>query len=244
MLDSVKKAFVLSLKALKLFYLLAAVNIMINVINFFVIPTPAQAGLSLGKSLLIIALTILFSLVVIFITGGCLAYVKGLIKTGSANLSSFAGNARKYFLSFLAVLLIIMLAFLILGVILFMILGILPDTLKPLTTIIIVAAFIALAVLVLMSPYALVGSDLNVVKSISKGMLIGKKHFSKLLGIMAIMFLVAVVIMAVAGIISGIFSFILRPISGFIAAIIMAIANSAMAVLVNIAYMDYYLKNA
>jgi hypothetical protein len=107
-----------------------------------------------------------------------------------------------------------------------------------------IAALLALLVLLIMPGYALVGSDLSVVESIKKGVLVGKKNFLKVLGIIAIMFLVSVILLIVATIIIGILSFALRPISNFIAAIIMAIGYAAIGILASIAYMDFYLKSA
>jgi hypothetical protein len=243
MMGSVKKAFTLSGKAMKLFFVLAAVNIVMNVINFLVIPPPAQTGMTLGKSLLVILLTVLFSLIAVFITAGALVHIKGLIKTGTAKLASFISDAVKYFARLLGVILIILLAFLIVGILFFTIRGVMPAALKPLTIAIMTLVFIVLAIFILMVPYALVGSDLSVIESIKKGILLGGKNFFKILAVMAIMFGIAVVVIVIAGIITGLLSFLLRPISGYITAIVMAIASSIMTILVNIVYMDFYLKN-
>lgn len=244
MIDSIKKAFVLSVKALKLFYVIAAFGVIANVINLLIIPTPADVEMSLGKSFSVIGLTILFSLIGLFIAGGALAYVKELIKVGSANLATFIDNGKKYFLQLLGITLLIMLLFLILGILLFLIIGILPNALRPLMRIIMVVIFLALGVLLLMPSYALVGSDLGVIESIKRGITVGKNNFLKILGILIIMFLVAIAMTAVASVITGILSLILRPISSYVTAAIMAIANAVMALLMNIAFMDFYLKSA
>ena len=243
MIDSVKKAFALGVKALKLFYVLAAVNIVINLINFLIIPAPVNVEMTLGRSFAVIGLTILSVLVGVFVYGGALAYVRELIKAGAADVASFVDNGKKYFLRLLAVSVVVLLAFLILGIVSSIIVGILPNVLRPLMIIIIAPAFIALTVLLIMSGYALVGSDLGVIESIKKAILVGKENFLKILGILAIMFLIGVAVMVTASLVSGILSFILRPISGLITAIIMAVANAVLTVLVSIAYMDFYLKN-
>ena len=99
MMESVKKAFTLSGKAMKLFCVFAAVNIIMNIINYLVIPAPVQTEMALGRSLLVILLTVLFSLITVFITAGALLHIKGLIKTGAANLASFISDARSSFTS-------------------------------------------------------------------------------------------------------------------------------------------------
>ena len=240
MIESVKKAFTLSVKAAKLFYIVAAVNIISNIINLLVVPQPGEGEMGVGKSLFVLVLTLLFFAIGVFITGGILARLKELIKAGTLNLASFINDARKYFLQLLAVVLIILFALLIVGVLLFVILGIVPNVLR---IIIMVAAFVALTIFLVMIPYALVANDLSIVESIKKGILIGKKYFLQILGIIAIMFGVAVVLMIAASIVTGILSFILRPLSNIIAAIIMALVNAAIALIVNIAYMDFYLKS-
>lgn len=241
MVDSVKKAFILSAKALKLFYVIAVANIIANVINVLAIPAPVGAEMTAGRSFLVMALTILFFLLAIFITSGALTYIKELIKTGTANITSFIDNAKKYFLRLLGITFFTLLLFFILGILLFTILGFVPAALKVILTIL---AFVAVIVFLMMIPYALVVEDLGVIASIKKGILVGKKHFLKILGIIAIMFGVAIVVIVAASIIIGILTVILRPMASFIAAIIMAVANAVMVILVNITYMDFYLKNA
>ena len=244
MIDSVKKAFVLSVKALKLFYILAAVNIVANIINFLVIPAPVNVEMSIGRSFAVMGLTILFALVGLFVYGGALAYIKELIKVGAANLDSFVDNGKKYFVRLLAVSALIFLVTLVVGIALFILLGLLPQALKPLIILIMTLVFIALAVLLIMPAYALVANDLGIIESIKKGISVGKKNFLKILGILAIMILVVIGVMIAASLVSGILSFILRPISGLVAAIVMAIANAVLTVLVSIAYMDFYLKSS
>lgn len=243
MIDSIKKAFALSAKALKLFYVVAAFGIVANIINLLVIPAPVAGEMSLGKSIMVIAFTILFSLLGLFVACGALAYVKDLIKAGSANIASFIDNGKKYFLRLLGVTILIMLVFLAVGAVLFLITGLLPAALRLVMTVIMMLAFLGLGVLLLMPAYALVAGDLGVVESVKKGIDVGRKNFLKILGILAIMLLIAVGVTVAASVITGILSLILRPVSSFVAAIVMAIANAVMAVLVNIAYMDFYLKS-
>ena len=244
MLESVKKAFTLSGKALKLFYVMASCIVLTNIINVLVIPAPVNVEMSLGKSLLVILLTLLILLVTIFITGGALAYIKELIKTGSASLSPFVNNAKKYFLRLLGIVATIILIFIILGVALFRIIDSTQGALKASIIILMVLTFIILSVLLILSPCALVGDDVSVIEAIKRGILIGMKNFLKVFVIMLIMFLITLVVLIVASVITGLLSFILKPIANFITAIIMGIAYAALATLTNIAYMDVYLKNA
>ena len=246
MMDSVKRAFALSAKALKLFYLLAAVNVVTNLISNWVIPAsvdPMNMEMSAGRSFGVIGITGIFSLISVFIYSGSIAYVRDLIKTGSGNLAPFADNGKKYFLRLLAVIALIILVYLIIGIILSVILGILPQAIKGLLVAFMVLVFIALSVLFVMPAYALIGSDMRVIESIKRGVQVGRNNFLKILGIMAILALVFIGVVIVASIVTGILSLIFSPLVNVIGSIIMAIVSAIFAILVNITYMDFYLKS-
>jgi hypothetical protein len=243
MMDSVKKALTLSAKALKLFYVLAVANIVANIVNLLLVPAPVDAEMSIGKSFAVIGISIVFALLGIFIYSGALVYVKDLIKGGAANLASFVDNGKKFFLRVLGVSVLLTLVTLGVGIIGFAILALLPQILKPVMILIMILAGISLAVLFIMPSYALVANDLGVIDSIKKGLIVGKNNFLKILGLLAIMLLIATVVLIVVTIISGILSFILRPAASFVAAIVMALYYAAVTILVAIAYMDFYLKS-
>ncbi len=243
MMESVKKAFALSVKALKLFYVIVAFNIIANIVNLMTVPAPADE-MTAGKSFFVIILTVVISLAAVFIASGSLAYIRDLIKTGSAQLASFAVNGKKYFLRLLGVTVLIMLAFLILGAALVFITNLMPAALRVVMRILMIFVFIAAAVLFVMPAYALVGGDLGVIAALKKGLEVGSKNFLKILVMALVLFLIAIVITVVASFITGIVSLILRPLAGYIAAIVMAVTSAVLAVLVNLTYMDFYLKSA
>ena len=244
MMDSVKKAFTLGQKALKLFYAVACFNVVANLINVLIIPAPVNNEMTMARSVLVIIITLLISLAAIFVTGGSVAYVKELIKTGATELAAFLENAKKYFLPLLAITLIIVVVFLIIGLIFTVITGLMPGVLKGLTAVLMIAVFVVLSVFLIMAPYIMISGDVGVADAIRGSVLFARNNFLKILGIMAIMFAIALVIMIVASLLTGILSFILRPLSRIITAVIMAVVNAIMAILVHIAYMDFYLKNA
>ncbi|MBN1871469.1 MAG: hypothetical protein JW800_02745 [Candidatus Omnitrophica bacterium] len=244
MIDSVKKAFTLGKKALKLFYVLACFNIMANLVNVMIIPAPVDAEMSLGRSMLVIIVTLLIAVAAVFITGGSIAYVRELVKTGATELTTFLENAKRYFLPLLAVSLIIIVLFLLIGIIFSVITGVMAGVLKAIVLLLMILAFIVLSVLFIMAPYMLIGRDVGVMDAIKGSLLFAKDNFLKILGIMAIMLGIALVVMIVASFFTGVLSFILKPLSRVITSIVMALVNAAMAILVNIAYMDFFLKNA
>jgi len=240
MIESIKKAFILSVKAVKLFYIVAAVNILANVVNLLVIPAPVEAEMSVGRSFLVLGIAILFLLIAIFITGGMLAYVKDLVKAGTANLAPFIDNSKKYFVRILC-LGLILLAIFIIGILVNRILAFLPNALRVIVMILI---SVAVGIFLVMAPYALVANELRVVESLKKGISVARKNFAKILGLILIMLGIYIVLLIAASVIIAILSLILRPLSSYITAIVIAIAMAVQAVLVNIAYMDFYLKSA
>ena len=244
MIDSVKRAFTLSQKALKLFYVLACFNIIANLVNILVIPAPVNAEMSVGRSFLVIVVTLIISLAAVFVTGGSVTYVRELIKTGATELTTFLENAKRYFLPLLAVTLIILVLFLVIGIVFSVLSGVMPGALKGIMILLMILLFIVMSVFFIMAPYILIGSDVPVMDAIKGAILFGKNNFLKILGIMAIMFGIALVVMIVSSFFTGVLSFILRPLSRVITGVVMALVNAVMAVLVNIAYMDFYLKNS
>jgi len=244
MLDSIKKAFVLMPKALKLFYVLTGIAVVMNLINLLVIPAPVDTEMSLGRSFAVIGLTAVFAVIGLFIYGGALAYIKELIKSGSGNIASFLDNSKKYFLRILGITALVFLIFLILSVLSVIIVGVMPNVIKVIISIIMVLAFITLSILFVMPGYAAVGSDLGVVESIRKGVLVGKKNFLAILLMMLIIFAIAIAVIGVTSLITGLTALISRPLSGFVSALLMAAANSAMTILIGTAFMDLYFKKS
>ena len=242
MLDSVKKAFALFPKALQLLYIIAAVNIVTNIINILTIPAPVDAEMTLGRSLFVIALFFLYGAITLFIGAGMLGYVKELVKNGASTIASFTANGKKYFLKVLALTILMLIAVGIVAAI-FLLLGkVVPGALKPVLAILAVLAGIILAILLLLAPYALVGSELGVIASIKKSVQVGRKGFLNIIVVVLVLFLVSLAILIAASFLSGILSLILKPLARYVVAIIMAIVSSIIWILANIAYMNLYLK--
>lgn len=242
--SSVKSAFLLCPKALKLFYVLLGFHVTVNIVNLLVIPPPVEAGMSAARSFLIVILTVLFIGLYIFIYSGAIAYIRDLIKTGTANLASFINNGKKYSLRFLGVSAITAAAFTIYGFLARTIVALLPGLVKLPAVLIVILAGIALLILFLMPVYALIASDLGVIASVRKGILTGKNNFLKILLLLLMIFVLSVVVMIGASIITGIFTLLLRPVARFITALTMAVVHAFLiGVLTSIAYMDCYLKS-
>ncbi len=244
MMDSIKKAFMLSMAAVKVFIVIGVFNIIVNIINLIIIPAPVSAEMDLKKSFTVLGMGLVFFLAAVFVQGGIVAYIRDLVKTGSANLASFISNCSKYFLRMLGLVLITVVIVLGWGILFFGALPLLVPALKTLFVILGLIFIIGMVILLILPAYALVGSELGAVAAIRKGVSITVSNFLQILGILIILILVAIVVMFLASFITGILAIPLKQAGGYIAAIVMAISSAIVTLLADIAYMDFYLKKS
>lgn len=244
MLDSIKKAFMLSVAAAKVFLVIIIFNIAINVINLMIIPAPVNAEMDIKKSLTVIGLGLIFFLAAVFIQGGIIAYIRDLVKAGSASLASFISNCGKYFMRMLGVILITVLIAVGWGVLFFGILPALLPALKVVSIILGLVFLIGMLILLILPAYALVGSDLGVMSSLRKGVSVTTSNLLQIIGILVILVIISIAVMFVASFVTGLLSIALKGIVNYVAAIVMAIASAIITLLADIAYMDFYLKKS
>ncbi len=243
-MDSIRKAFVLSLKAANIFCVLIVFNIIVNTINLMIMPAPANTEIILQKALAVIGASLMFFLLAIFMQGGIISYVRELVKTGSASLAPFLGNCAKYFLRMLGVVIITILIALGWGLLFFGILPVMLPALKIASIIIGLVFLTGIMILLILPAYALVGGDLGVMASIRKGIATAAANFLKVAGILLILVVVGVITMFIASLITGILSIALKSAVSYVAAAVMAIASAVITLIGNIAYMDFYLKKS
>ncbi len=244
MMDSMKKAFVLSLKAANIFCVIILFNIIVNAINLMIIPAPVNAEMTPHRFLAVIGAGLVFFLLAIFIQGGIIAYIKELVKTGSVSLAPFLGNSAKYFLRMLSIVLITILIALGWGVLFFGIIPAMVPVLKVVSIIIGLIVLIGIMILLILPAYALVGSDLGAMASIRKGVAITAANFLKVVGILLILIVVGAAAMFIASFITGLLSIMFKNIVNYVAAIVMAVSSAIVTLLADIAYMDFYLKKS
>jgi hypothetical protein len=244
MLDSIKKAFMLSVAAAKILLVIIVFNVIVNVINLMIIPAPVNAEMTIQKSLTVIGLGLLFFIVAIFIQGGVIGYIRDLVKSGSANLSPFISNSGKYFMRMLGVILITLLIAVGWGVIFLGILPALVPALKVVSIILGLVLLIGILILLIMPAYALVGSDLGAMASIRKGVSTATSNFLQIVGILVILVIISIALMFVASFITGLLSIVFKGAANYVAAVVMAISSGIVTLLADIAYMDFYLKKS
>jgi len=245
MIDSIKKAFALSPKALQAFYILAAFNVLVALLSIAIVPAPAAAPanqeMSLGRSLVVILYTVLIFVITAFVTAGVVTYARDLIKTGTANIADAISNAKKYYLSFLGLIALIIAVFIFLSIVLTALTAPFPAMIRALLMILV---FVPLTVLIVMSPYHLIARDAKVFDSFKASIEMAKKRFLKILGLMAIIFVIALVVWIVASFFAGVLSLAFKPMQRLLTGVIFAVVNAAISVFVNITYMGFYLKNS
>ena len=243
-MDSIKKAFMLSVAAAKVFLVIAVFNIVVNIINVLIIPASANAEMDLKKSLAVIGVFLLFVLLAVFIQGGVIAYIKELVKSGSASLKPFIGNSSKYFLRMLGIVLITIVIGLGWGVLFFAVLPMLLPALKTALLILGIMFLIGIMILLILPAYALVGSDLGAIAAIRKGVSVAAFNLLKVIGILAILVIISIAVMFVASFITALLAIPFKQAGNYIAAVVMAISSAIVTLLADIAYMDFYLKKA
>lgn len=244
MFDSIGKAFVLSLKAVKIFCVIVALNLLVNAINLMIIPAPVDAEMNLQKSFAVIGAWLLFFLLAVFIQGGVISYVRDLVRTGSASLAPFAANCAKYFTRMLGIALLTMLIVLGWGLLLFAILPILLPPLKAVLIVLGIAILIGFMILLILPGYALIGSDLGVMPALRKGVSMAAANFLKMTGILIVLIIIGVAAIFSASFIAGLLSLALKQAVGYVAAIVMAVSSAVITLLADISYMDFYLKRS
>jgi hypothetical protein len=244
MVGSVKRAFMLSAAAAKVFCIIVVFNIAVNVINLSIMPAPIKTEMSTAKSFTVVGVSVLFFLAAVFIQGGIIAYIKELVKSGSANLASFVGNSAKYFLRMLAIVLITILVVLGWGVLFFGMLPIFLPSLKVLFAILGLIFLIGMIILLILPAYALVGGDLGAMAAIRKSVSMTISNFLQVIGILAVLVLIGIVVMFAASLMIGLLTIPFKQSSGYIAAVAMAISSAIVTLLADIAYMDFYLKKS
>jgi len=243
--ESVSKGFGVAKKSLGLVLVLFAFGFVFNLINLFLAP-PTGPDVTQTPPPALVAVMVVFIFLSIFFQAGSMVYVRDLIKAGTANFGNFTSGGGKYYVRML-----------LLGIVVSLIVGVLvllaalvaaflqnqPVVSVPLM--ILCAAFgIYFAVLLFLSPYAVVVDEKGVGASIKLSMKLVKKNILSLLGISALMILIGFGIgLILGGIFAGL-SFLIKAemASQIIFAFLSSLVNSFLGVFVTGAFMNFYLS--
>lgn len=247
-MEAIKKGFGVAAKGMGLVLVLFIFNAIWNLASIPLTPKPGQTPAA-GITGIAAVFSILFILISIFIQGGALGVVRDYLKTGSMKLSGIASYGLKYYLRLLGLGLIIVLIIAIAG----LIAALLVAATQPLNNMIvtIIATIIAIVVgalaiynvyLLIMSPYALVCGDMNIIDSMKNSIKVVRSAVGKVLLLLVLLILISLGIGFILGFVTGAISAIMPAnIGQIIMSIVQSILNAYLGVVMMASFMSFYL---
>jgi hypothetical protein len=247
--ESVSKGFAVTKKSMSLILLLFVFGFIFNLLNLFLVPpapAPVAGAAAQAPSPALIAIAATFILLTIYFQAGSMAFIRDLLKTGSANLGNFKAGGGKYYLRLfvlgLAVSLIVG-VFVLLAALSVALLQKLPFVSVPLA-ILFAALGIYFVLLLFLAPYVAVVDDKGARASIKLSMKLVKKNILTLLGISVIMILIGFGLGLILGAILAGVSIVIKVVvvSHVIFAFLSSLVNAFLGVFVTGAIMTFYLS--
>lgn len=202
-------------------------------------PDPVTSALMIGAGIVFVFLTIFFQ-------SGSLGYVRDRVKGAAVGMSTFFESGRRYYLSVLAVALVVTL---IIGV--FVILAAVSATLfaesAQVLSVILALAFAALGIsfviLLFLAPYIIVADGVKAAAAMRQSMTVVKKNLGILLGLSLLLVLVG---FGVGLLLGALFAALALVIQGMVSQVIFAVLSSAvnayLGVVVTGSFMTMYLS--
>lgn len=201
----------------------------------------------------IVALSVIFILVNIFIQAGVFGLLKDSIASeAKAKLGDFAKYGGKFYMRLLGIGLLILLgialAVLIVGV-LFSVGAIVKNVVITIITGVIGVILAVIAAyyifLLFLSPYVLVIDDSGIIKAMKNSMKFVKKNIWKISGLSTLLVLIGLGMGFIVGIISGILSLLIKGMAfQVVTSVITGAVSSYITVIISAALMLYYAKSS
>lgn len=241
--DLIKKGFGAATKSKPLVLLLFGFGLIWNLIN---IPLAGQIQEgNTGVSFSIVALSIIFILLSIFMQAGTLGYVRDVVKSGQSTLGAFKESGMKYYLRVLALGIIVGLLVVVLfaiGAIIFLVLGNAPNLLKAIVgTLLFIAGMVAVLFLFL-APYAAVADDAPVFDALKSSVDVVKNYFWRIFLTGLALLLVLFAFGFVLGLIIGLLTTVLAGTAGqVVSSFLSSLLNAFFGVVVTGTFMTLYL---
>ena len=242
--ESIKKGFGTAQKSMSLVGLLFVFGFIFNLVNVLMAPKPPEPNAAPPPALIILGVFFIF--LSIFFQAGSMAFVRDLIKTGKASLSSFTSGGGKYYLRLLVLGIVVSLIIGVFVLLAALAVSFLKDNLAPLGVILAIffgALGIYFVVMLFLSPYAAVVDDNGVGQSIKLSMKLVKKNILTLLGMSAILIVIGFGIGMVLGAVLAGISFLVKQeiVSQILFAVLSSLVNSYLGIVVTAAFMSFYL---
>ena len=242
--ELIRRGFQLAAKSRDLLILLFIFGFAWNLIN---IPLTSQMQkASVLGSIAIVALSLVFIVVSIYLQAGSLGYVRDLVKSGKADLAGFKQSGRQFFLRIFGVSVIVGLYVVILSIVAALVILIGGQTPNPVTVVIAGLIFLIGLVGVLMvflSPYILVADDKKVFVSLRESIALVKADIGKVLCLGLMLILIGFGIGLLLGVLFGLLGGILPGIVGqVIFGFLSSVVNAYIGIVVSATFMTYYLS--
>ena len=242
--ELIRRGFQIATRSLDLLILLFAFGFVWNLINI-PLTTQMQQASVLG-SLSVVALSLVFIVVSIFLQAGSLGYVRDFIKTGQTSLSTFKSTGSKFFLRIFGVSAIVGLFVVILSIVAALAILIGGQTPNPVSVVIAGVVFLiglAGVLMVFLSPYILVADDKKVIESLRESITLVKANIGKVLSLGLMLILIGFGIGLLLGILFGLLGGILPGVVGQIVfGFFSSVVNAYIGVVVSATFMAFYLS--
>jgi hypothetical protein len=259
--EAIKKGFGIASKNLFLVLILFIFNLIWNMVNIAIMPqgampvsgaAPAAAtppAVPPETAILALITSAIFIVISIFMQGGALGLVKDYIKEGKMKLGVFASYGLKYYLRLLGLGILIILIVLIIALIAALIIAATAPLNNAIATVIatIIAVCIGLAgiyfvLLLVMSPYALICDNANIIESMKHSMKVVRKAFWRVLLLLVLLVLIAIGIGVLIGILTGLATVAIPAKAGkVVIGVVNSLFNGYLGVVMMAAFMAYYL---
>jgi hypothetical protein len=243
--ETVKKAFSLSGKLMKVMIIFFALNAIMGLISL-PLASPENAGKP-GIIALSVILSIVFFAIFIFLQGGALGLARDVHKTGNADMNNFSGYGKKYYVKILGLLV----TYILIAVALVLVLSLIGSGLLALvnnlfvrTLVGVIAGVVAfLTIVLLLFPiYAVVADELGVIAALKKGVALSKENFWNIAGLFLCLVIVSVLISLAVGFVIGLVTVPLPfALTQVIVTLVNSVVQSYIPIVMMLALMGYYL---
>ncbi len=249
-IEPVKKGFKVAGQSMNLVLALFVFGLFWSILNIFLTPQLTAPGTQTPTNPATTASTIivgiLFVLTSIFIQGGSLGFILEKIKTGNTSFSALLSYGGKCYVRLLLLGLIVALIvgfFVLLAGLAVALLSGNLNILGVIIAVIVGAIGIYFAVLLFLSPYAIVASDHGVMDAVKKSVSLVRSNVLSVLGIAIILIAIGFGFGVVLGVLLGLLSVAIKGIaSQVIFAVLSSLLNAFLGTVVTAAFMSFYLE--
>lgn len=250
-IEAIKRGFGIASKGLGLMVVLFIFNLISNLAALPFTPAPGATAAP-EAALPLLAISLVFIVISIFVQGGALGLIKDIIKEGSMKLAAMAQYGAKYFVRLLLLGILILLFVVIVALAAGIIIAVTAPLNNPVVTAVAIVIAIGIAVVTglyffipfILSPYAVICDEAGAIEALKKSIAIGRTPFSRVFSLLALTILLILIALGVGflvGLLVGLVSAVLPAMGARILMILVSsIVNSYLGVVATAAFMLYY----